>query len=72
MNDLMKDNAEYGPGSTTMQCVLKSLFKTAHTLAFYDPTKPTMVSADVSGYGICGYILQQQEDNPAGQSHIAL
>ncbi|XP_038061675.1 uncharacterized protein K02A2.6-like [Patiria miniata] len=40
----------------------KTLLTTAPTLAYYDPTKPTMVSADASSYGIGGYILQKQED----------
>ncbi|XP_038063010.1 uncharacterized protein K02A2.6-like [Patiria miniata] len=64
INALMKGDTEWtwGPAQRSAFRHLKTLLTTAPTLAYYDPTKPTMVSADASSYGIGGYILQKQED----------
>ena len=34
----------------------------APTLAFYDVTKPTVVSADASSFGIGGVIMEEHDD----------
>ena len=43
---------------------VKRLVTQAPTLAYYDVTKETIVSADASSYGIGGYIYQIHEDGP--------
>ncbi|XP_022099984.1 uncharacterized protein LOC110984276 [Acanthaster planci] len=64
INDLMKDDTEWtwGPAQRTAFRQLKTLLTTAPTLAYHDPRKPTMVSADASSCGVGGCILQKQTD----------
>ena len=49
---------------------VKDLLSEAPTLAFYDATKQTTVSADVNSYGLGGVLLQITMDS-SSQSHTA-
>ena len=63
ITDLLKDNVHWIWGVQQKNAFrhLKTLLTKSPTLAYYDPKKPTMVSADASSYGIGG--LQQQSDD---------
>ena len=64
INDLLKSNVNWtwGPSQQSAFRNIKTLLTSAPTLVFYDPTRPTMVSADASSYGIGGCILQQHDE----------
>ena len=49
---------------------VKDLLSEAPTLAFYDATKQTIVSADDNSYGLGGVLLQSTMDS-SSQSHTA-
>ena len=65
LHKLLEKETTWGWGPPQKEAVrqIKKLITEAPTLAFFDPAKPTIVSADASSYGIAGVILQQQEDN---------
>lgn len=60
---LEKDKAwTWGPPQSLAFEQTKKLLSEAPTLAYYDPTKQTIVSSDSSSYGIAGVLLQVDEN----------
>lgn len=60
---LQKDRVwQWGPAQEKAFRAAKELICNAPTLAYYDHTKPTTVSADASSFGLGGVLLQLQED----------
>lgn len=59
---------QWGPPQAEAFASIKTLLTTALTLAYFDPTKPTTVSADASSYGLGADLLQE---HPEGQCPIA-
>lgn len=63
LNELLKDNSVFlweTPQQTAFDEVKEMIIK-APILGFYDPSFPTLVSADSSSYGLGGVIMQFQD-----------
>ena len=65
----METAGQWGPPHAEAFTSVKTLLTTAPTLAYFDPIKPTTVSADANSYGLGADLLQE---HPEGQRPIAV
>ena len=65
MNELLRDDTAWNWTHKQQESLdkVKSLITKAPTLAFFDPTRETVVSADASNYGIGGFLMQKHGDD---------
>ena len=63
LNDLLKQDSAWNWGYEQEDAFtkIKTLVTSAPTLAYFDPSKPTTVSADASSYGIGGVLMQMTD-----------
>ena len=52
----------WGPPQVVAFKKVKEVISTAPVLAYFDPTKPTVIEADSSSYGMGGCLLQEHEE----------
>ena len=52
LSQLLEKETAWGPYQAEAFASAKTLFTTAPTFAYFDPTKPITVSADPSSYGL--------------------
>ena len=67
LTDLLKAEAvwQWGPSQQAAFKDIKEAIANTHLLAFYDPKRPTVVSADASGYGLGAALMQQTDEGLA-------
>ena len=73
INDLLKKETTWycGPEQTSAFQTVKKMVTECPLLTDYDVTKPTVVSADASSYGLGGVILQQHEEGLKPVAHCS-